>query len=470
MPVPGDVDVVVCSELMEAGRAIQRGLVTPDRTTLVASTHRVFSMTERIAPPTAASTAARCSTPARSAAQAPRRRRPRGGGGAHRQRHQRRPVRGARPLGGAALLARGLRGDDRARRASASPRACGPFASGLRRGRRRAVGPACAGGQLRPAAADPRRARHGPDDASCRSGETIPADVPALVAEVEQRFPEPARAFAREGVARCAAYQDEAYARLYLDRLRPILALDRRRRPPRRRDRAPARARHGLRGHDPGGRAEDQAGALRAGAAGGEARPRASPGDRRVHAPAACRRSPRPCPPRSGRWLLRTPWASAVVGRFAAKGRVVTDEHRRRLPAPLRPRGSQAASSPLPALGARAGLPRRLAPARRRSGAARLRSRLRGRSPAQPGQRLRRHPRAGPRVLRRASSRSCPRSRRGRSRPRRWPRCTRRRWPTTPGAALQAAIDRARLAGSAETSAPNVARRCVGEGRAAATA
>ena len=49
MPVPGDVDIVLASELMEAGRAIQRGLVTPDRTTLIASTHRVFSMTEKIA-------------------------------------------------------------------------------------------------------------------------------------------------------------------------------------------------------------------------------------------------------------------------------------------------------------------------------------------------------------------------------------------------------------------------------------
>jgi indolepyruvate ferredoxin oxidoreductase beta subunit len=49
MPVPGEVDVVISSELMEAGRAIQRGLVTPDRTTLISSTHRVYSMTERIA-------------------------------------------------------------------------------------------------------------------------------------------------------------------------------------------------------------------------------------------------------------------------------------------------------------------------------------------------------------------------------------------------------------------------------------
>jgi indolepyruvate ferredoxin oxidoreductase beta subunit len=49
MPVPGEVDVVIASELMEAGRAIQRGLVTPDRTTLIASTHRVYSMMERTA-------------------------------------------------------------------------------------------------------------------------------------------------------------------------------------------------------------------------------------------------------------------------------------------------------------------------------------------------------------------------------------------------------------------------------------
>jgi indolepyruvate ferredoxin oxidoreductase, beta subunit len=49
MPLPGDVDVVLASELMEAGRAVQRGLVTPDRTTLIASTHRVYAMSEKMA-------------------------------------------------------------------------------------------------------------------------------------------------------------------------------------------------------------------------------------------------------------------------------------------------------------------------------------------------------------------------------------------------------------------------------------
>src|SRR5579863_1743493 len=49
MPVPGEVDIVIASELMEAGRAVQRALVTPERTTFIASTHRVYSMTEKTA-------------------------------------------------------------------------------------------------------------------------------------------------------------------------------------------------------------------------------------------------------------------------------------------------------------------------------------------------------------------------------------------------------------------------------------
>jgi len=49
MPLPGDVDVVLASELMEAGRALQRGLVTPERTTLITSTHRVYSISEKTA-------------------------------------------------------------------------------------------------------------------------------------------------------------------------------------------------------------------------------------------------------------------------------------------------------------------------------------------------------------------------------------------------------------------------------------
>jgi indolepyruvate ferredoxin oxidoreductase, beta subunit len=49
MPVPGDVDVVIAAELMEAGRAVVRGFVTPERSTLVASSHRVYGISEKSA-------------------------------------------------------------------------------------------------------------------------------------------------------------------------------------------------------------------------------------------------------------------------------------------------------------------------------------------------------------------------------------------------------------------------------------
>lgn len=49
MPVPGDVDIVIASELMEAGRALLRNFSTADRTTLISSTSRVYSISEKAA-------------------------------------------------------------------------------------------------------------------------------------------------------------------------------------------------------------------------------------------------------------------------------------------------------------------------------------------------------------------------------------------------------------------------------------
>ena len=48
-PGIGDVDLVVASELLEAGRTVAGGFVTPDRTLLIASTHRSHAIAERIA-------------------------------------------------------------------------------------------------------------------------------------------------------------------------------------------------------------------------------------------------------------------------------------------------------------------------------------------------------------------------------------------------------------------------------------
>jgi indolepyruvate ferredoxin oxidoreductase beta subunit len=48
-PMPGDVDVIMASELLEAGRTIEMDYASPERTTLIASTHRLFAIGEKTA-------------------------------------------------------------------------------------------------------------------------------------------------------------------------------------------------------------------------------------------------------------------------------------------------------------------------------------------------------------------------------------------------------------------------------------
>lgn len=45
---PGNVDIMVASELVEAGRAMVNGYVSPERTTLIASTHRIYATAEKM--------------------------------------------------------------------------------------------------------------------------------------------------------------------------------------------------------------------------------------------------------------------------------------------------------------------------------------------------------------------------------------------------------------------------------------
>src|SRR5690606_28074677 len=49
-PSPGDVDILIAAELAEAGRAVLRGFVTPERTALIASSHRMLAVSEKIVP------------------------------------------------------------------------------------------------------------------------------------------------------------------------------------------------------------------------------------------------------------------------------------------------------------------------------------------------------------------------------------------------------------------------------------
>lgn len=48
-PMAGDVDVIIASELLEAARTIEMDYASPERTTLIASTHRLFSIGEKTA-------------------------------------------------------------------------------------------------------------------------------------------------------------------------------------------------------------------------------------------------------------------------------------------------------------------------------------------------------------------------------------------------------------------------------------
>src|SRR5207237_3284803 len=48
-PVPGALDVLLAPELLEVGRMIELGFPSPTRTTVIASTHRLYSIHEKVA-------------------------------------------------------------------------------------------------------------------------------------------------------------------------------------------------------------------------------------------------------------------------------------------------------------------------------------------------------------------------------------------------------------------------------------
>src|SRR5205823_11559050 len=47
-PVPGALDVLLAPEFLEVGRSIELGFPSPGRTTIIASTHRLYSIHEKI--------------------------------------------------------------------------------------------------------------------------------------------------------------------------------------------------------------------------------------------------------------------------------------------------------------------------------------------------------------------------------------------------------------------------------------
>ncbi|MGB5081328.1 MAG: indolepyruvate oxidoreductase subunit beta family protein [Burkholderiales bacterium] len=196
-PAPSCVDVMVASELLEAGRAMQNGFVTPDRTTLIASTHRVYTVAEKM-------------------------------------------QMGDGRFGSDAIL---KAAQVLARRAilfdmQAQSRAAGTVISAVMFG-------ALAGSGTLPLsrAGCEEAIRSGGKGAEAslkgfaagyeyaRGGQPVAPEEKARLRgspreRVRPAFPPETHLILGEGVARCADFQDRAYASLYLDRLEPIANLD----------------------------------------------------------------------------------------------------------------------------------------------------------------------------------------------------------------------------------------------------
>ncbi|MCG6116248.1 MAG: indolepyruvate oxidoreductase subunit beta family protein [Mesorhizobium sp.] len=198
MPVPGDVDIVVASELMEAGRAILRGFVT-DRTVLIGSTHRVYAIDEKSAMGDGRASGARIIAAARE--------------------------RSARYIG--------FDMDDAADRAGsvissvmfgalcasgALPFARDTFEAAIHAGGKaveanlRGFAAGYAAACCEPAALSD--AQQTPTASTAKGRE--------MLARIHARLPQAAHFFAIEGVRRLMDYQDAAYADLYLTRLESL--------------------------------------------------------------------------------------------------------------------------------------------------------------------------------------------------------------------------------------------------------
>ena len=227
LPTPGNVDLLVASELLEAGRAAQAGMITPDRTTVIASTHRTFAIAEKSAM----------------------------GDGRFEDERIRRAVRelsrrhvltdlgkvaeqagtvlssvllgavagsGALPIPRerlrAAVERAGIAVEANLRGFEAGCQLFDETNAGSSPSGRTAEPGGTAPGTAGAAAAHPP---HTPADMA--SGET-PTNTPDSLAARVNALPEPVREFARLGVERTVDYQDTRYGGLYLDRIERLLA------------------------------------------------------------------------------------------------------------------------------------------------------------------------------------------------------------------------------------------------------
>jgi indolepyruvate ferredoxin oxidoreductase, beta subunit len=209
-PSPGNIDVMVASELLEAARTMLNGYVSPERTTLIASTHRIFAIAEKSAMADgrfdgdrvlkAAEALAKRATLFDMAALA----------------QTSGTVINAVLFG--AMIGSGALPLSREACEEAIRRTRGAEASlrGFDAGYAAAAGHDHAGGKTQAVNAEEQKRWRGRPNAHARS----------LLERLRVQFPAETHRVLEEGVARLADYQDIAYANLYLDRLQGVLAAE----------------------------------------------------------------------------------------------------------------------------------------------------------------------------------------------------------------------------------------------------
>jgi indolepyruvate ferredoxin oxidoreductase, beta subunit len=213
-PVPGALDVLLAPELLEIGRMIELGFPSPSRTTIVTSTHRLYSIHEKI------TTAGSVYPSDRLLAAA----------GAFSKRLlaldalalAREHLTEANAILLGALAGSGAlpipieayRSAIERKGIQVATNVAG-FEIGLQHGR--GVEAEETRGRSRPEGSE-----HARRDPAHDIGDTT-GDVDRETAELVAGLPERVRSIAAQAIARLVDYQDHAYARRYLDRLRPFI-------------------------------------------------------------------------------------------------------------------------------------------------------------------------------------------------------------------------------------------------------
>jgi indolepyruvate ferredoxin oxidoreductase beta subunit len=212
MPAAGDVDIMITAEMMEAGRAILRGFVTPDRTVLITSTHRALAVSEKMVPGDGIASSEEVLAAAEVAA--------------------RRLIAAdfdTLAIKAGSVISASLFGALAGAEVLPFPRAA--FEEAIRKGGKgveaslRAFDVGYKAAQEGEAKA-PEPVAPAPKPDTPQGPARLVAEWQALVARAD-RLPGEAAAMARAGLRKVVEFQDAAYGRAYLDRVETLLAVDR---------------------------------------------------------------------------------------------------------------------------------------------------------------------------------------------------------------------------------------------------